>query len=202
MRNFNRSSLLVFFIAVFLLVSCGHETLDKFQDIEKNNSLNNEQKIIEMAKAAWMFIVVDSSRDWKVVKIGDNQYRLIGSTIDTSGISAVNANNFKSVTTKLDAIYVWRLFQGAEKFGLKEIVYSHYMKPMGSDQFLIYKMHVTTNQLDSKVPDWRKLDPFDVGEYDLPNSEAVAAVQDTIPTVWTYLDDNFSDITIGGQQAH
>lgn len=201
MRNFRIRNFVVFLIAMFLLVSCGHETLSNFQDIEKNNSLNNEQKIIEMAKAAWMFIVVDSSREWKLEKIGNNQYRLIGSTIDTSGLSGVNAKNFKATTTQRDAIYVWRLFQGAEKYGLKEIVYSHYMKPLTSDQFLIYRMHLTTNQLDSKVPDWRKLDPFDVGEYDLPNSEAVINIQDTIPTVWTYLEDHFSDVSIGGQQA-
>lgn len=179
--------------AVLLAVGCGHETKSALEKLEADKSLSDEQAVVEMAKAAWIYDVGDNEKFTASKK--DGKLLLTGMTIDKIAATSLDQDNFRQITMEQDAKYMWRLFRSASKRGLAEMVFTHKQVLAGDPDFEMYRVRLSLDQLKS-VSGWDTADPYSVGEYDVLDTPEAQAVLDKIVDTWTVELDNTSKVKI------
>ncbi|NUM42608.1 MAG: hypothetical protein HUU45_13360 [Leptospiraceae bacterium] len=149
-----------------------------------------------MAEASWIYKVTDKSRDYKATKNSSGKFLLTAATFDEfTGTYSKTVAKFVSNNMFDDAKYILRLIQGAEKRGLEEIRYSHFIMVAGS-KLELYRVYISIPMLDSKIPGWREALVYDVGDHDILDNEVAKKVVEEVMNNWKIEVNNSSQIKL------
>ncbi len=173
---------------------CSHDTKSAFKDIEGDSSLSDEQALVKMAKASWLF-AVGPNIQFKATKTAKGKFLLTGFKKDSIGVTPMSDETFMPITTALDAKYVWRLFRGGLGRGLDEVLYTHKLSLLPDGEMDLYQVRVSAAQLKS-VAGWDTADPFSVNEYDVLDTPEALQVTAGIVKAWTMVFNNKDKLKI------
>ncbi len=191
MKSILRAALFLAFLLT--TIACGHETKSALEKLEADKSLSDEKAVVEMAKAAWIFVINDDEKYTATTK--DGKMLLTGHTRDTLGTTVLDQSNFRSINMGRDAKYMWRLFRSGSKRGLSEMVFTHKEKLLSGEYLDIYRVRLSLEQLKG-IAGWDTADPYSTGEHDILDTDEALKVVESIVTTWTIEVDNTSQIKI------
>ena len=173
---------------------CTHDTKSAFKDINGDASLSDEQALIKMAKASWLF-AVGPNIQFKATKDAKGKFLLTGFKKDSIGVTPLGDDNFMPITTALDAKYIWRLFRGGLDRGLDEVLYTHKLSLLPDGEMDLYQVRLSAAQLKS-VAGWDTADPFSVNEHDVLDTPEALQVTAGIVKAWTMVFNNRDKLKI------